>query len=459
MLRKIFVALRVPIILLFGYLVLSTNACKEFEPSDQFYISTDSIIVTSESHGKYEFSGSILNLGEASISEHGFCWSEFPGPGRSQSTTKLGAKSDKGVFKSNIDQLKAATIYYVRAYAVTSQGTHYGSERSFTTVIPTIPTVTTGDVIHIKRNSAESGGNVTDEGAAQVTLKGICWGTLPKPTIENKKTIDGAGLGLFTSEMQGFVLDTTYYVRAYATNSEGTAYGNEVAFNSWSEGDFADFDDNVYSIVVIGDQTWMKENLRVTHFADGTPIKEVVEDSDWNDLSLTSKAYCWFDNNMENSKPYGALYTWGTAMNGEASSDQNPSDVQGVCPDGWHLPSDTEWQEMELYLGIDPAEADSATYSGRGEGIGGKLKEIGITHWRNPNSGANNFSGFNAVGAGSRNTNGRFSSFRTSCSFMTSTEFSPTNTWQRRLRYMNSYIYREYRGKNYTVSVRCVKDE
>jgi uncharacterized protein (TIGR02145 family) len=151
-----------------------------------------------------------------------------------------------------------------------------------------------------------------------------------------------------------------------------------------------DIDGNVYNTVTIGTQTWMKENLKTTHYANGTAIPLITGNSNWEALTDTSKAYCWYDNDSAtNANTYGALYTWSAAMNGAASSSSSPSSIQGVCPTGWHLPSDDEWTTLTDYLG--------------GEAVaGGKLKETGTTHWQSPNEGATNESGFTALPGGYR---------------------------------------------------------
>jgi len=104
-----------------------------------------------------------------------------------------------------------------------------------------------------------------------------------------------------------------------------------------------DYDGNTYNTVQIGNQVWMAENLKVTHYSDGTEIQLVEDKSAWETLSHTDKAYCYYNNISSNGKTYGALYTWAAVMNGAGSSNTNPGRVQGVCPDGWHLPSDAKW--------------------------------------------------------------------------------------------------------------------
>ena len=154
-------------------------------------------------------------------------------------------------------------------------------------------------------------------------------------------------------------------------------------------------DSQVYKTVKIGSQWWMAENINATSYPDNTPLEYGVD-------------YFWYDNDFVGYPPtYGTLYTWSAAMNGAESSDLIPSGVQGICPDGWHLPSDSEWKEMEMYLGMDPADINETSW-GRGTDEGNKLKEPDITHWSSPNTGANNSSGFTALPGGLRSSNGHF---------------------------------------------------
>ncbi|MDD4395517.1 MAG: FISUMP domain-containing protein, partial [Bacteroidales bacterium] len=140
-----------------------------------------------------------------------------------------------------------------------------------------MPIVTTAEVTNIGRNTAICGGNVVIEGESYISARGVCWSTAHNPTIADSKTIDGRGTGSFTSTLTGLNADTTYYVRAYATSEEGTAYGAEISFAtsfSCTHGaTVTDVDNNTYNTVQIGTQCWMKENLRTTRYADNTPIE------------------------------------------------------------------------------------------------------------------------------------------------------------------------------------------
>ena len=175
--------------------------------------------------------GNVTATGNASVTERGICWSTSHNPTTSGSHASSGTGT--GSYTVNMTGLTAGTTYYVRAYAKNSAGTAYGSEVSFTTLQNvTVPTVTTSDVTNITQTSATSGGNVTATGNATVTERGICWSTSHNPTTSGNHASSGSGTGSFTVDMTGLTANTIYYVRAYAKNSAGTAYGSEVSFST-----------------------------------------------------------------------------------------------------------------------------------------------------------------------------------------------------------------------------------
>ena len=175
--------------------------------------------------------GNVTDEGGAAVTARGVCWSTSQNPTVDDNKTTDG--NGTGIFTSNLTDLKANTTYYVRAYATNENGTNYGEQKSFTTLQNIeLPTVATADVTDITQTTATSGGNVTDEGGATVTARGVCWSTSPDPTINDNKTTDGNGTGAFTSNLTNLTANTTYYVRAYATNSEGTNYGEQKTFTT-----------------------------------------------------------------------------------------------------------------------------------------------------------------------------------------------------------------------------------
>jgi hypothetical protein len=139
--------------------------------------------------------------------------------------------SGVGVFTSTLTGLTASTLYNIRAYATNSVGTAYGNQTSFTTSAA-LPTLTTTSVSQITSSGATTGGNVTSDGGSTVTARGVAYGTSQNPTTANNTTSNGSGVGVFTSTLTGLTASTLYNIRAYATNSVGTAYGNQTSFTT-----------------------------------------------------------------------------------------------------------------------------------------------------------------------------------------------------------------------------------
>jgi uncharacterized protein (TIGR02145 family) len=221
-------------------------------------------------------------------------------------------------------------------------------------------------------------------------------------------------------------------------NSGGTSYGADMTFTTPAT--VADVDGNVYNTVVIGTQTWMKENLKTTKYSDGSSITNVMV----------------YQNNESNSIVYGRLYLWDDVMHSSPSSNAVPSGVQGACPTGWHIPSDNEWKLLETYLGIQGSEVDLTEWRGIDEG--GKLKEAGTVHWISPNSAATNSSGFSSVPGGYKYTNlydrQGYSSYYWTC---TASDFMTAS--HRQLDFDQPGIRRTTNSeKIHYFSVRCVKN-
>ena len=199
------------------------------------------------------------------------------------------------------------------------------------------------------------------------------------------------------------------------------------------DGTLADIDGNIYTMVTIGSQVWIVENLKVTKYNDGTIIPLVTDFSEWS--NLTAGAYCWYDNILTNKNPYGALYNWYTVNTGK------------ICPSGWHVPTINEWTELITLLG-GPSIA------------GGKLKESGTEHWTSPNLGATNKSGFTAIGAGYRSGNPsiNFSLFGIGASWWSSSE-STEEMALGRILYNGGVDTEQVSTEKYSgFSVRCIKD-
>lgn len=291
------------------------------------------------------------------------------------------------------------------------------------------PSLTTSGVEGITYQSATTGGIISDDGGSEIISRGVCWSTVPGPAADDNKTEDGSGRGAFTSVISGLSPETVYYVRSYAANSAGLSYGNEVIFTS---GPLTDVEGNTYNTVTIGNQVWMAENMRVTKLNNGTGIPLLEDNDSW--LQTDNPGYSWY-NNDENryGATYGAMYNW-YAVN-----------TNMLCPDGWHVPTDTEWTILTDFLG-------------GAETAGSKLKEAGTEHWTTPNADATNETGFSALPGGYRSNGGPFYSSGSRGSWYTSTAEDATYVWRRDMQYNHISVDRWNNNKNFGFSVRCIKD-
>ncbi len=219
----------------------SDNAAHSENPSSAITVPTlgSTTVATTITATNAVTGGQITSSGGVPIISMGVCWSTSPNPTITNSTTFNGSGTFNNpiTFSSRITGLNTSTLYYVRAYATNGVGTSYGNQISFTTSsILTLPTLTTTDLSLITASSATSGAIMYSDGGADVTARGVCWNNLPNPTTANAKTTDGTGFGSFTSNLTGLTGNTIYYLRSYATNSVGTAYGNELIFRTLEPG-------------------------------------------------------------------------------------------------------------------------------------------------------------------------------------------------------------------------------
>jgi uncharacterized protein (TIGR02145 family) len=203
-----------------------------------------------------------------------------------------------------------------------------------------------------------------------------------------------------------------------------------------------DRDGNTYKTVKIGNQWWMAENLKVTHYQNGDPIPNITNNKDWS--NLTSGAYCSYDNADSNIATYGLIYNWFAV-----------SDTRNIAPIGWHVPSDEDWKQLEMYLGMSQSDADVVGLRGIEEG--GKLKEAGLTHWASPNTGATNESGFTALPGGYRTHGGGFYSLGYVGGWWSSTEEDSIGAYHRALGYDNTGVAHGPGDKQNGSAIRCVK--
>ena len=385
--------------------------------------------------------GNITSDGQESITERGVCWSTTLNPTVNDSKTTDGIGT--GTYSSNISGLTDGTTYHIRAYATNVIGTTYGEDLTFTTLAK--PTLNTIEISAVTITTAVSGGNISSDGGTSVIARGLCWSTSPNPTIADNITSNGTGSGNFTVNLAGLEANSTYYLRAYATNSVGTGYGDELVFKTYA---LADIENNYYHVVTIGTQTWMQENLTTTRFNNGDII--ATTDPVTKDISAeVAPTYQWAPEGNESLVAvYGRLYSWFAV-----------ADARKICPAGWHVPTDDEWTLLTDYL-----TDNGYGYNGSGDDISKSMASV--TGWTTmpgtsdiSNDPTNNSSGFTAVPAGIRMGGNTFSNIGYFCDWWSSTEYVDNLVWHRQLYYSENTISRGPASKNHAAfSVRCIKN-
>ena len=321
-------------------------------------------------------------------------------------------------------------------------------------------TVTTDAATNVGAFTATCGGNVTDDGGYSVIARGICWSTSPNPVFNDNHLSCGDSMGAFSGQLAGLDANTTYYVRAYAVNSVGTAYGEQVSFTTFGNGQpcpgaatVTDVDNNTYNTVRIGQQCWMKENLKTTHYADGTSIP-------LGSSSNTTTAYRYYPNNdSSNVSTYGYLYNWLAVMYNSASSDANPSGVQGICPTGWHVPSDAEWTQLTDYVSSQSEYVcgSNNTYIAKAFASTTGWSSSSNTCAVSNNLSANNATGFSAVPAGYYSD--IYYSFGHLAYIWSATQYGSANAYCRDLGSAYAKVFRDYSTTDHGHSVRCLSDD
>jgi len=417
----------------FLILIICMNSCEEDPVLPTVTTNNPADITRTE----VTCGGVISDDGGSPILGKGVCYGTTPNPDFTRNFTADGEGSDS--FTTRLKDLTPNTVYYVRAYATNCLGTAYGSEISFTTAPIIIGTLITYLPTSISRTTAISGGDITLDGGGNITQRGVCWSTTPFPEITDSHTNytnDGTGTGKFESTLTSLSPGTRYYLRAYAINIVGVAYGEQFDFHT----KIGDIQGNLYNTVTIGKQIWMTESLRTTKFNNNTAIPNITTPSGW--VNLKGPGYCWYDNDIAYKPSFGALYSWYTVNSSK------------LCPTGWHVPSNAEFDTLEVYLGVDPAQVN--VWGWRGTDQGTQLKST--TGWDNGGNGTNS-SGFDGLAGGYLFAgNGYCFSINILTYWWTATEHDADRGWYRRLDGTHSDIYKASTSKNGGKYVRCIKN-
>jgi len=368
------------------------------------------------------------------VFERGVCYSETPNPN----------VNSPSVFYSDISENYDVTIYHLipnqkyfaRAFARIENSIIYGQEITFTTLATELPIVSTDSIVEITGSTAVCYGTLIFNGGLNIHNLGFCYGSTPYPTVNDNIAAWCLVDSVFTTQIDFLQPHTTYYVRAFATNELGIAYGNQLHFETkdfcGNASHVSDSDNNLYNIIPIHNQCWMQENLKTTRLNDGTPIPLVENNISWS--NLMDPGFSWYNNdNTSYGHTYGALYNWYAVK------------TEKLCPLGWRVPTDEDWHKLNHNFG-GPSEA------------GYKLKDIGTMYWSSPNTLATNESGFTALPGGERNYFGLYDRIGYAGNWWTTTEVDNFTAIVWNLRYNAGNTFRESASKRNGYSVRCIKN-
>ncbi len=323
-----------------------------------------------------------------------------------------------------------------------------------------LPSISTLPVTDITTSSAKSGGIITNDGGGVISSKGLVWSTSQNPTLAQNsgRTYEAPIAGDFQSTMTELAHNKQYFVRAYVSNTIGTVYGNEEQFQTETMvlglpcpdmPTVTDIDGNVYNTVLIGNQCWMKENLKTTSYRNGTSIEYPGNDNDAWENNITG-AYAWFDNANSWKDLYGALYNW-HAVNS----------ANGICPAGWHVPSHDEWKAFTDYLGGDFLMNVHEIKSCRqvNSPLGGNCTTSEHPRWNATDYGwGTDEYGFSGLPGGYRTWDGFYFSMGISGYFWSSTENSSSNAGYRLMINESNLFIPVSDDKRDGRSIRCVRD-
>ena len=476
-----------------GSCINSVNLCDMLERLEMLENQLQPIMIMTEgvtaiTQTSFTVMGKVLTDGVNAITQRGFVYGIDHNPTLNNNIVSNG--SGNGSFTSTITGLNAAYTYYVRAFAVNNNGTFYGNEMAVTTTAPspsTLPSVTTIAVTNITVNEATVRGAVTSDGGEPITHRGFVYDTLPNPTLDALVAYHGTGVGEYVNLLTYLYPSKTYYFRAFAQNSVGVAYGNELSFTTNAPAPVAgdaipcpstptvtDHEGNIYNTVQIGTQCWTKENLRTTTSpSTGTYLIPPAGTA----LTYTGKQAWWYDNDSATYAPRncGLLYNYNAAMDtfNTAFGETSLSSVyeeginydfseprRGICPQGWHVPSHAEWVQLYDYLNSHE-EYRSGNVSGN------VTKALASTnYWAeheqtySPGNipSENNLSGFSAIPAGCSGISHHTTAYGLNASFWSTTPWWDLRMWHFTLIYYDVDVWQDGAYKNGGLSVRCLKD-
>ncbi len=431
------------------FLISALSCCTSFDYNDNILIvnpSFENFEIRNTEITTCQISANLKSDGGTEITETGVCWSEEIEP-----TIKNHYKknyNNNTSFQLTIENLSPNNTYYIRAYAKNKNGYGYS---------PTISTRTLGEetavsidrISNIGLTTATLNGSISEIPNFSITQTGFCWSIYENPTIDNseKAVSSNPSVGAISSNITNLSPGTTYYVRAFSYDNSEAIYGIQKSFKT--EDSFTDIDGNSYKAIKIGDQVWMTENLKTSKYRDGTPIPYITTSASWS--TATTGGYCDYLHTPANSTKYGKLYNWYSII-----------DSHDIAPEGWHIPSDEEWTQLENYL-----MAQGLSYDGSITNNGISKSLVTTTEWITSSvEGApgnnpilNNSSGFNGLSAGKRYASGTFLYQGTEYAYWWSTtEQDAILSKGAAVGYDRNYLTHGNFEKTNGFSVRCIKD-
>jgi len=359
-----------------------------------------------------------------------YYWSMTPNVTASTGYLRMLSSSEFGVYRGEENMAKGSSVRCMRDVVASA-------------------IVVTQAISEITTNSLISGGNIVDDGGGNISQRGLVWGTSPLPDLTTNEgfTTNSTGSAIFNDTIFGLTPNTSYHIRAYAISEAGESYGADMLVTTLEElftsgSGVTDIDGNFYNTIVIGATEYMTSNLRTSRQNDGTALLRADNSSEWT--SNWTSMYCWYnDDSLSNELKNGKLYNH-YAIN-----------VGKLCPTAWHIPTDSEWKQLEFLLGM--SATDTSNTGWRGSDQGAMLKEWGHTNWTATNVGATNQTGFSATGSGYRKPDGSFSGEGESFCTWTSTMDISFFSWARKLMNSEITVYRGLESDESGFSVRCIK--